>query len=356
MAESDSVTKRAGVLKEEVVADRVAAAAQRIGLVVGTRAATEVKEMRRLPGGVSSLTYAAEIRSGDGAGSPVVIKVAPPGLEPVRNRDVLRQSRLMTAVRSTGALPVPRILIEDDGDPPLFVMDLVPGQAYEPLLDVAEVPPTPEVVQARALGAARALASFQGLDPSLGGSQEPPTELRSELDRWARLLDTAPEELAPEHSELYRRLASEVPSTVNPVLVHGDFRQANMIFEGSSLKAVIDWEIWSVGDPRLDLAWLLMHTDPAHRFAEERPAADEAAGSGMPTRESLLVAYQEGGGLAEPNSLAWFLGYSYYKVASTLAVIVKRNRKLEAPAEHLQVAERSLSEVISHGMTALDRR
>ncbi|WP_207634256.1 phosphotransferase [Candidatus Frankia alpina] len=64
----------------------------------------------------------------------------------------------------------------------------------------------------------------------------------------------------PGHEKLHERLAGSVPAGVEPRVLHGDFRLANMLFSGATLEAVIDWEIWSVGDPRSDLAWLLMHT------------------------------------------------------------------------------------------------
>ncbi|MGW9551874.1 phosphotransferase family protein [Citricoccus zhacaiensis] len=344
------------MLAESAVVERVAAAARNAAPWAGAGPAPEVAGMRRLPGGVSSLTYAAVIRAGRADGYPVVIKIAPPGLAPVRNRDVLRQSRLMAAIGATGALPVPRILMDDDGDPPLFVMDLAPGQSYEPLLDVAENPPPPSVVRERALVAAASLAGLQGLDPVLAGTGEPVLGLRTELDRWERLLQTVPDEIVPGHAELYRRLAAAVPTDAAPVLVHGDYRQANMLFEGPVLNAVIDWEIWSLGDPRLDLAWLLMHTAPAHRYARTRPAADQNAGAGMPSREELVSAYLESGGPARPDDLPWFLAYSYYKVASTLGVIVKRSRKDSEPPEHLLAAADSLPDVVSYGLEALSGR
>lgn len=338
------------------MAVRVVAALRDVTPWAGARTDLDLLGMRRLPGGVSSLTYAAEIRSEETGGHPVVIKIAPPGLEPVRNRDVLRQSRLMAAVGATGAVPVPRILAEDAGDPPLFVMDLVPGQSYEPLLDVAEDPPSAGTVRQRALATAACLAGLQELGPALGGAGEPVLDLRTELDRWERLLQTVPGDIVPGHDELYRRLASAVPATTGPVLVHGDFRQANMLFDGPVLNAVIDWEIWSVGDPRLDLAWLLMHTDPAHRYARARPVADRDAGTGMPSRDELVAAYLGAGGTARPDDLPWFLAYSYYKVASTLGVIVKRNRKAAEPAEHLLAAAESLPDVVARGLESLNGR
>ncbi|MHB1836533.1 MAG: phosphotransferase family protein, partial [Solirubrobacteraceae bacterium] len=76
-----------------------------------------------LPGGISSLTFAAAASGlGDGA-SRVVVKVAPPGLEPVRNRDVLRQARVLEALHGARDLPVPGVLATDAGTPPLVGLE-----------------------------------------------------------------------------------------------------------------------------------------------------------------------------------------------------------------------------------------
>ncbi len=146
-------------------------------------------------------------------------------------------------------------------------------------------------------------------------------------------------------------------------MLHGDYRVANMLFTGPDLEAVIDWEIWSVGDPRSDLAWLLMHADPAHVFHEDRSAADVAAGSLVPSQAELLAEYAEarralGATVAEVEAattgLAWFLGVCHYKTASTIAVIYKRDRKRPDPDPKLATAARHLDAVLEAGHRALD--
>src|ERR1700679_1570222 len=101
-----------------------------------------VNDVTALAGGASSLTFAGVL---DGA--RVVIKVAPPGVEPVAHRDVLRQARVIKALAGT-AVPTPEVRWEDTGDPPdtppLFVMSHVPGECAEPLFDGSS--PTPDLV------------------------------------------------------------------------------------------------------------------------------------------------------------------------------------------------------------------
>ncbi len=328
----------------------------------------ELRGLRRLEGGVSSLTYATTL-VGDRADRPVVLKVAPAGLPPVRNRDVLRQARALRSLGRLSGFPVPEVLFEDPGAPPevppLFAMALCPGDSYEPLLDVSAAPPEPEIVAERVLVAARALATLQSVTPDrigLGGEQA--SAVGGELERWRRLFDTVDDDIAPGHEKLAARLAERIPAGVAPRLLHGDYRLANMLFEGPHLTAVIDWEIWSVGDPRSDLAWLLMHLEPAHVFHESRPEADVHSASRLPTREQVWEEYaehrralgaDEGELAATAADLAWFLGVCYYKTASTIAVIWKRERKLPSPDAKLVTADQHLGEVLAAGHAALDR-
>jgi len=326
-----------------------------------------VHSLRRLEGGVSSLTYASVLSDAGGYQS-VVLKVAPPGLPPVRNRDVLRQARVLRRLAALPGLPVPRVLFEDDGAPPeippLFAMELRPGDSYEPRLDVSDAPPSPEVAAERMRAAARALARLQAATPvSLGFEDEPVAGVADELVRWERLFATVGPDLAPGHAMLYARLAAQVPPGVPARVLHGDFRLANMLFTGVRLEAVIDWEIWSVGDPRSDLAWLLMHVDPAHVFHEDRSAADVAAGSRLPSPSELLEVYaaerRDLGATDEEvacatGELPWFLGVCLYKTASTIAVICKRDRKQAVPDPKLEVAARNLPRVLEAGHRVLD--
>src|SRR5438270_32723 len=100
--------------------------------------------LNKLQGGSSSITYWADL-----AGGPtpkVVLKVAPAGLEPTKNRDVLRQARIQRALQDTG-VPCPLVLAEHPGAPPevppFFVMAFEQGECVEPnsLPEAESMPP-----------------------------------------------------------------------------------------------------------------------------------------------------------------------------------------------------------------------
>ena len=303
---------------------------------------------------MSSLTYASALVRPGWPTTPIVIKVAPVGLEPVKNRDVLRQARIIRLLGSQEGVNVPGVILENPGSPPLFAMDLVAGDSYEPHLDVMDEPPTAEVVAVRARAAARMLARMQSITPEdLGIADEPALTLKDELDRWALLFSTVDDDICPGHAELHARLTATLPEPVAPTLLHGDYRLANMLFHGEELTALIDWEIWSVGDPRTDLAWLLMHVDPSHYFRHERSVRDLAAGTGMPSASALLDEYLSVRPGDVPD-LDWFLAYCHYKTASTIAVFVKRNRRLTEPDPLIAAGGQSLARVIARGSEVMD--
>ena len=75
--------------------------------VTGWRPAARVLRVSPLTGGTSSLTFLVDLAGVAAGETPVVLKVAPPGLPPLRNRDVLRQARLQRALQGTPRAPPP---------------------------------------------------------------------------------------------------------------------------------------------------------------------------------------------------------------------------------------------------------
>jgi len=274
-------------------------------------------DLEPLLGGMASITFAA--RAADGA--RVVVKVAPPGLEPVRNRDVLRQARVLRALAAVPDVAVPRVWGGDPGDPPqvppLFVMDFVEGESYEPRHSTIDSRSPDEDVVACAGAAARMLAALHAVSPADLSLDEPPSSLDAEVERWRKALGTCelpgPDRVA--EAKVRDRLLATLPAPIGPAVLHGDWRLGNMQCHGREIRAVIDWEIWSIGDPRLDLAWMRLMSDPAHPTAPapQAPTIDPA---------DLLAAYEEAAGAPVPD-MAWFDALVRYKQAAASALLVK---------------------------------
>jgi aminoglycoside phosphotransferase (APT) family kinase protein len=180
---------------------------------------------------------------------------------------VLRQSRLLRALSVT-AVPVPEALWEDAGRPPevppFFVMSYVAGESVEPLFDRAGSDGVDDATMAaRMLAAARTLGLIHRVDAgSVGLGDEPVVGPGDEIDRWCRVLQTVDWQLVRGWPDAADALRSSAPAPLAPALVHGDFRLGNRLAEGERIAAVVDWEIWSVGDPRVDVGWFVLNGDP----------------------------------------------------------------------------------------------
>jgi aminoglycoside phosphotransferase (APT) family kinase protein len=286
----------------------------------------KVVGIERLTGGASSLTFTASFEGVAAGEAQVVLKVAPPGLEPVRNRDVLRQARLMRALADQPGVAVPAVYFDDPGDPPavppFVAMRFVAGECVEPTLDEARDPARFAQVRARSLHAARVLAAMHRVDPAaVGLAGEPVVSLAEEIDRWTRAFATVPAELQGDYQRCADALHVTMPPALDPVVVHGDYRLGNTLCEGDRVAAVIDWELWALGDPRVDLTWLTFFTDDAHH-----PASPSDEPSGTPQPAELLAAYTAAYGESFPD-MAWFEALTRYKEAAASALLIKRGRK-----------------------------
>jgi aminoglycoside phosphotransferase (APT) family kinase protein len=304
-----------------------------------------VSEVRPLAGGASSLTYEAVM-----GGRRVVVKVAPPGVAPILHRDVLRQARLIRALSAT-AVPVPEVLWEDAGSPPelppLFVMSFLEGTSREPLFDVGECGVEGEVVAERMRNAARTMADLHSLDPeSLPLGDETLVGAAQEIDRWCRLLETVDPDLVPGWPAVAASLRSSLPPGVGPAVVHGDFRLGNLLAVGARINAVIDWEIWSVGDPRVDAGWFLANADPETyqrptRYVSCTPRPDELA--------SIYAAALERG----LPDLGWFQALASFKSAATWSLIVKHNRRRSFPDADTEAMASALPRLLNRARQLL---
>jgi len=269
----------------------------------------EVGRLARLPGGHSGLTFRLETDAG-----PLVVKSVPEGQRPIGRHDMLRQARIMAALAPTD-VPVPQILATEDAEPAWFAMQLVAGESLEPVLDEPPVPPP--LAAARMLRAAEILPRLHDVPLDAVPVDGPALSPHDELDRWARTMAAVPPHLVPDADRLHRRLEQSVPAAVTPTLVHGDYRLGNLICEGTEPVALIDWEIWSVGDPRVELGWFLVFADGSNFPGVGREVP------GLPSADDLVSAYAADG--RPVDDLAWFDALGRYKMAAIMGHNLRRH-------------------------------
>lgn len=323
--------------------------AQRVTGLFTHMPGASVSDVEQFVGGSSSLTYSATLHAADGERS-IVIKAAPPGLEPVRNRDVLRQARLLEVLEGIPDVAVPEVLATDVGRPvevpPLFVMSFVDGEAYEPQLTSAESEATHAQIAERAFAAARMVAALHRVDtsdPRLSG--ESAIGIEQEVRRWDKAFSSVEDDLRSGADEVRDALLAAIPDERPPAVIHGDWRLGNMQCTGSSIHAVIDWEIWSLGDPRVDFAWFLLLIDPAH----PNKIRDD---TGLPAAAELVGAYEDAA-QSSLTALDWFGALVRYKQAAVSALIIKNNRKLPQPGVDITRMERARPRLLERAAALL---
>ena len=140
-----------------------------------------------------------------------------------------------------------------------------------------------------------------------------------QVDRWTAFLERIKGRDLPGFDVAARWLREHRPLDYVPGLMHGDYQFANVMFRHGGparLAAIVDWEMGTVGDPKLDLAWMLGN------WPEDTAAPDAATASyvdlrGMPTRSALLRHYSEVSG-RQVDDIDYYLVLAKWKLAIVL--------------------------------------
>ena len=287
-----------------------------------------------LPGGHSNLTH----RVTDTDGRTAVLRRPPPGPLEQGAHDVVREGALLRAL-APGPVPVPDVLgAEPDPDvlgTPFLVMAEVPGTVVRTTAVAAALGP---VAVAAAHDHVAVLARLHGLDPL---ALDLPEDLHRRaargghvlrlLDRWGEQVPRARAEHREPLARALAALRATVPDEVPPRLLHGDYRLDNVVIDPTTgnVRAVLDWELATVGDPRTDLGSLLaVWTTAADGFVTLPDPPSRAPG--MPDVAALLADYASAAG-GVPADVPWFVALACWKFACIVEG-VHRRRSAGAPA------------------------
>lgn len=232
------------------------------------------------PSGRSNVTYLLT----DTAGSSVVLRRPPLGNVMPTAHDMAREHRVLTGLARVN-YPAPRPLAlctdEDVIGAPFLVMDYVPGCILATTDDTGRLAPDERSAVSAAL--IDTLALLHGLPPAeagLGDLGRPDGYLARQAARWARQWDlTKTRDLDTMDSlkDRVSRLIAETPTDTRGALVHGDYRLDNVILDPSTwrARAVLDWEMSTLGDPLADLALMLVYwSEPSDALRHVVPIAE----------------------------------------------------------------------------------
>jgi aminoglycoside phosphotransferase (APT) family kinase protein len=276
-----------------------------------------------IAGGHSNLTYAGI----DARGKHYVLRRPPLGEVLASAHDMAREHRIVKALNSSG-VPVAGVhgLCEDIAvnDAPFFVMDFVEGEV---LHDAATAALT-EPAQRQSLGheVARVLGTLHQLDPvavGLGNLGRHENYLERQIKRWRTQWELSRTEEVPAMEETARRLLLHLPLQQRVSIVHGDYRLGNMIVGAGHIRAVLDWELCTLGDPLADLGYLLnTWLMPQDRVGDVDDHMPTTAGE-FPDGELLVKRYAADTGL-DLSTLPYYRAFSHWRIAAIRQGVYKR--------------------------------
>jgi aminoglycoside phosphotransferase (APT) family kinase protein len=285
--------------------DRLAAAVRRhLG------APGEVRDLARLTGGATKRTWSFDAVVG-GETLPLILQQTPPErLLATAERAApsihgAHDAALLGAAVRAG-VPAPRVrivLAPEDGLGEGTVTERVAGETLARKINTdarfAAVRPT----LASQCGAI--LAAIHRIDP-MGLDFLVEQTAREQLAAYRALADACDHPLpALEHG--LRWVADNLPSAPRTCVIHGDFRNGNLIVGDDGIRCVLDWELAQIGDPMLDLGWLCVKT---WRFGGPHPVG------GFGHREELFRAYEQaGGGTVDPAHVRFWEAFGCIKWA-----------------------------------------
>jgi aminoglycoside phosphotransferase (APT) family kinase protein len=140
-----------------------------------------------------------------------------------------------------------------------------------------------------------------------------------QVDRWTSFLERIKRRELPGFDEAAAWLRSHRPVDHVPGLMHGDYQFANVIYQHgapATLAAIVDWEMGTVGDPKLDLGWVLQSW-PADTMAVDPTAASYVDMFAMPSRDQVLHHYADVSG-RQVDDIDYYVILAKWKLAVVL--------------------------------------
>lgn len=279
--------------------------------------------VRQFAGGASNLTYLLRYRTRD-----LILRRPPAGTKASSAHDMAREHRIQAALRP--AFPYVPEMVAFCGDAAViggdfYVMERVAGP-----IPRASMPPEvgSDPARMRVLGErfVDLLAELHAVDPAAAGLAElgrGPGYVGRQVAGWSERYRRAKTWNVPSFERVMRWLEAEQPGDVGACVIHNDYRLDNLVLDADDplrVRAVLDWELATVGDPLMDLGsslalWVQADDGLAGRFFRRQPSHLP----GMPTRAQIVARYGERTGVATD---AW----TFYEVFGLfrLAVIAQQ--------------------------------
>ena len=276
-----------------------------------------------ITGGHSNLTF----KCVDANGNNTVLRRPPLGHVLESAHDMGREHKIISALADS-EVPVPKTwgLCKDSSvnDAPFYVMDYVEGVVLNDSVIGQEV--TMDDRRSIGLHVIDILSKLHLINPDdvgLGDLGRKEAYLTRQLKRWNKQWEATKTHEIPEMEESARLLAETMPDQIGATIVHGDYRLGNMMIVGGSVKAILDWELCTLGDPLADVGYLLNNwVSPGEVEMREGDAPPTSVG-GYPERDELCEIYSNNTG-RDLSEINYYRAFSHWRLGAIGQGVYKR--------------------------------
>src|SRR5438876_2738232 len=305
----------------------------------------------RVGEGQSNLTY--KVR--DAADRVVVLRRPPTGEILPSAHDMGREYRVLTGL-ALADMPAPRplALCEDATvtGAPFYVMENVDGLVLSTVAAAERLTPDARAQTGRSL--IRTLAQLQSTDldgTGLGEMRRPGSYASRQLRRWRRQWEASRTREVPLVDTVADRLEASMPEETEVTVVHGDYHLLNTIVgPDGEVRAVVDWELCTVGDPLADLGLTMAYWNELGKpAAEERHLFREPITEleGFAASQELADEYGRASG-RDLSAVPFWVSFAYWKIAVIAEGVYRRwldNPTSGTEPEHIGAAVERLTEL-----------
>jgi aminoglycoside phosphotransferase (APT) family kinase protein len=240
--------------------------------------------------------------------------------------DMAREFRVLQAFFGRASVPVPEPIAccvdRDVLGVPFYLMAPIDGVVVRESMP-KPLRGDPDAPRECSYALVDALAGIHAFDWQAGGLTDfgkPEGYLERQVPRWLGQLEKYATRPLPDVDAAGRWLQEHTPPMQPPAVIHGDYKLDNVMFAPVlpvELVAVVDWEQSTIGDPLVDLGWMIgLWTTPGERasLGGASPFGDDAD---VPTRQELVARYADRSG-RDVSNVAFYCVLGLFKLACVM--------------------------------------
>lgn len=291
--------------------------------------------------GRSNLTFRVER-----GGRAFVLRRPPLGDIPETAHDMMREYRVLSALTRTAArVPRPLLACQDIGvlGVPFYLMEVVDGVVMRGEVPAAFTEPHRAAIGYELIDALAELHKVDYAAAGLADLGRPQGYTARQVRRWTKQWGVMRTRDLPDIEAVRGWLEDHIPADSPAAIVHGDYKLDNVVFAPeppARLRAILDWEMATLGDPLADLGYLMVFwQEPGDEVVLGSPQPTQQPG--FPPRAELIARYEERTGFAMTD-LTFYRTLAVWKLTILSEGLYKRYLAGKADSSWFAVLERSV--------------